>query len=292
MNERFQDLTLAEMAALASSYSARALSWTQIANLFDRHVYCVRSGLEQQEFDTLWSAGEDVCWMVNDFGWSGREAVRSAYAAAKDAVRQQTLTHLSALAPAVIANTPEELGAGEYELHSLVTPYIQVAGDNNTARGVWYSPGIAGHVDEAGTYRVAAVLVCYAADFVREEGGWKLRHLREYDDASVDVTGLIHDSALEAALRGETPTDGERPGMGGAKTREELEKMLAEGKAPPGRTGDTLRTLWDLPPAAVPGSLTMKDRPQTTLLRPNRFIDDMVEPYETWTEDMSVLRDY
>lgn len=285
-----ESLTLMELAQRSRSYAARALSWTEISNLFARHVYFIRSGLERRDFETLWSAREDICYMVNGLGWTGRAQVFGCYVSAKEQVQREVLTVLSALTPGIVENSPENLGAGEYALHSLVNPYIQVAGDNGTAKGVWYSPGIVGHVEADGEYHAYATAIVFAADFIREESGWKLWHLRESDEMGFPLDGAAMDRSLEAAKHGQVQEA--RPYGMHLPSKAELEEMLAQGKIPGGRTGETLRTLSDLPPASPEHNLTMTDRPKTSLLHPNRFIDDMIEPYDTWDDRLSVLRDY
>ncbi len=68
---------------------------------------------------------------------------------------------------------------GNLLLHYLATPMIEVAGDGQTARGVWRSPGVEAvrrgpDVPPVPLWSFGA----YAADFVRTGTGWKILHLR------------------------------------------------------------------------------------------------------------------
>lgn len=286
-----QEYTLRQMAQLAESYADRALAWTDISNLFARHVYYIRSGMERRDFNELWAHRPDICYLVNGVGFSGKNAVYNCYVAAKEMLQREVLHTLADLLPGQIEPTEKNRGSGEYELHSLINPFIQVAKDAKTAKGTWWSPGIVGHVEPDGAYHAYAAAVIFSADFIREDGVWKIWHLRETDEFSAPLDGDSLDRSLSNARKG---IPERQMAFGGMKmpTKAEIQAMLDEGKVPGGRTGEVLRTLYDLPPASPVHNLDMVDKPKTSILYPNRFIDDMVEPYETWDNSMSVLRDY
>lgn len=286
-----QEYTLREMAQLAERYAARALAWTDISNLFARHVYYIRSGMERRDFDELWADRPDICYLVNGAGFSGRNAVYNCYVASKEMLQRDVLRTLAELLPGQIEPTEKNRGSGEYELHSLINPFIQVAKDGKTAKGTWWSPGIVGHVEPDGTYRAYASAVIFSADFILEGGAWKIWHLRETDEFSTPLDGDSLDRSLANARKGIPEQHMAYSGMK-MPTKTELQAMLADDKVPGGRTGEVLRTLYDLPPACPTHNLEMVDKPRTSVLHPNRFIDDMVEPYDTWDDSMSVLRDY
>jgi ketosteroid isomerase-like protein len=68
-----------------------------------------------------------------------------------------------------------EADVGAMHMHTLTTPVIEVAGDGQTARAVWVSPGhetIDGHANWAWCK--------YACDFTVEDGEWKIWHLHVY----------------------------------------------------------------------------------------------------------------
>jgi len=62
--------------------------------------------------------------------------------------------------------------------HYITTPMIQVAGDGKTARGVFYSPGHETQVDKVGRRRAYWTWGSYSADFIKENGEWKIWHLK------------------------------------------------------------------------------------------------------------------
>ena len=71
----------------------------------------------------------------------------------------------------------------EYEgimlIHYLCNPYIEVAKDGKTARGLWWSPGI--ETVKRDAYSDPEAVWCfgaYANDFILEHGVWKIWHMR------------------------------------------------------------------------------------------------------------------
>jgi hypothetical protein len=67
--------------------------------------------------------------------------------------------------------------AGHMHLHTLTTPVIEVAGDGQTAQGVWVSPGVE---SAPGMMEDSWCWVKYGIDFVKEDGAWKIWHFHMY----------------------------------------------------------------------------------------------------------------
>jgi hypothetical protein len=66
---------------------------------------------------------------------------------------------------------------GHLHLHTLTTPVIEVAGDGQTAQGVWLSPGVESTPDMV---EDSWCWVKYGVDFVKEEETWKMWHFHMY----------------------------------------------------------------------------------------------------------------
>lgn len=98
----------------------------------------------------------DVSMEVSDWGvWVGEEAI----------------TYL-------FGTVMKEEPVGTMFIHTLATPVIQVAGDGRTAKGTWHSPGFETQI---GKDMVPHGFWCwgsYSADFIRENGVWKIWHLK------------------------------------------------------------------------------------------------------------------
>jgi hypothetical protein len=65
--------------------------------------------------------------------------------------------------------------------HDLTTPVIEVAGDGKTAKGVWTCPGVQSSPDpQTDELQAYWIWVKYKADFVQEDGQWKIWHFKVY----------------------------------------------------------------------------------------------------------------
>ena len=62
---------------------------------------------------------------------------------------------------------------GQMMQHTLATPVIEVAGDGQTAKGVWMSPGHEARV-MGGKLTAIWVWGTYGEDFIKEDGKWKI----------------------------------------------------------------------------------------------------------------------
>lgn len=82
---------------------------------------------------------------------------------------------------------------GTMHIHPNSSPFIEVAGDLKTARGVWdsYAPDI-GSGDSPGN----VVYSRYAVDFINQNGRWKIWHLQLYP-----VIGTASDKSLTAGAK-------------------------------------------------------------------------------------------
>ena len=65
--------------------------------------------------------------------------------------------------------------------HQLTTPVIQVADDGQTAKGLWFSSGHETTKDENGQLVPNWCWGKFGADFIKEDGQWKVWHYHWYD---------------------------------------------------------------------------------------------------------------
>lgn len=69
---------------------------------------------------------------------------------------------------------------GIMRMHTMSTPIVEVAEDGLTARGAWISPGHETMRDENSKHQAYWAWCKYGCDFVKEDGNWKIWHLRIY----------------------------------------------------------------------------------------------------------------
>ena len=111
-------------------------------------------------------------------------------------------------------------------MHTNTTPIIEIAGDGKTAKGIWYSPGMGLSADIRGDKvgaRGTFFWEKYGADFAKENGVWKIWHLRmAYDfTPAIDQKWLTYGDERKGGPPGGMAEAGERkdsaaapPGMG------------------------------------------------------------------------------
>jgi len=168
----------------------RVLATLQVQNLYSKHAYYHAVGLNLKELQDLWVSPDGpyakTATFTNPFGiWEGMELITEFYGTFYEQQKQKTLDRVSQEHPE-IENVPENLGVGmPYVIHTQTTPIIEVAGDGQTAKGMWYSPGISvegkmvnGRLESSGGWFFEK----YAVDFVKENGEWKIWHIGMYYD--------------------------------------------------------------------------------------------------------------
>lgn len=65
--------------------------------------------------------------------------------------------------------------------HHLTTPIIQIAEDGQTAKGLWFSPGHETNFMGGDKLQANWCWGKFGADFIREDGKWKIWHYHWYD---------------------------------------------------------------------------------------------------------------
>ena len=68
-------------------------------------------------------------------------------------------------------------GDGSMDRVNLMSPLVEVARDGETAKAMWYCPGVSARSEADGKMHLCWHYIRYAADFIREEGKWRLWHV-------------------------------------------------------------------------------------------------------------------
>ena len=168
------------------SDGTRAADTWAVRNLMSRHEYMHAADQNLEELDSFWVSRSGKYAATATFaspGWVmyGLETIRRAYGQKSHNDAEAARADLAKIDPNV-KDTPEFYGAGaEWVMHTSTTPLIEIAGDGKTAQGVFYSPGVGimpaiqgGKVD----LRPTMFWEKYGADFVKENGVWKIWHLQ------------------------------------------------------------------------------------------------------------------
>ena len=117
-------------------------------------------------------------------------------------MHQDHIEQINRLFPDIVKENKGKL-VGWMKMHTLCTPYIIVAGDGKTAKGTWESPGFATMIREG---RLQAVWMWerFAADFIKEDGEWKIWHLNALSQFNTPYEKSWVSDALEPKVMDQT----------------------------------------------------------------------------------------
>lgn len=156
-----------------------------IKNLMGKYANIVLLNREQEVFARFWSSREPTL-AFNDGVYRGTEAVKAYYTACRDR-NALVASLLQKRFPERLGGLSEEeiYGIGPFKVMPMYCPIIEVAGDSETAKGLWFCHGAVNAVESCGP-RARWTLGWFAVDFLREDSGWKIWHMQYVND--VDCT--------------------------------------------------------------------------------------------------------
>ncbi len=153
-----------------------------IKNLMGKLVNLTLLNREGEILSRFWSQREDLSLMLNDGAYVGRAAVGGYYAACE--ARNLLVARLlrDRFPEQLGGRSDEEIyGIGPFKVRPLSSPLIEVAGDGQTAKGLWTCQGAHNEVGPSGP--VANWTWGYfAVDFILEDDDWKIWHLQYLND--------------------------------------------------------------------------------------------------------------
>lgn len=187
----------------------------EIQNVMSMHEYYHAACLHGEEMNAIWAqntpgiAFEEA--LLNG-RYVGLEAIRAYYVEFFERFFKAALHEVREIFPRLTKEPEDRLAFGVQILHTLTTPVIEVAGDRETAKAVWLSPG---HVTAPVGGKLQAFWHWdrYAVDFVREAGAWKIWHMFVGKDFSTPYEKSWVETALDPApgIRLDTAPDFPKP---------------------------------------------------------------------------------
>ena len=167
---------------------ARAQDAVEIQNVMSWHVMYHCYGEHRAEMENIWvqeyenqmtaSFGQNQGFMVG-YGsiWDGYvEGHDTSWLSSAKRYCQNNGIDISGWTDEQILEVYG--GVGQLLLHVTTTSIIEVAKDGKTAKAFWYSPGMIAESGSSGN----TIWEAYGADFVQENGVWKLWHLHMFTD--------------------------------------------------------------------------------------------------------------
>lgn len=248
----YENLTPEEMAKQALYNSEKALAYYEIIKVWAAHAYCYRAQRQRYELEHFWAKEhDDIMYAHGTMAFWGRDTVTEYYARGNEIMNEGKLKIMSELYPGEIEDIPENLGIGDLVIRCQTTPYIEIASDLKTAKGIFNTPGFNTENDAEGKPVPMFMVGRDAVDFVRESDGWKIWHYRDSADMGFTFGPEIFD--MPGFVKGRT----------------------VEGSFPaPNRV---------LEPFAELGGFSTK--------KPANFSPELPAPYETWSEDISYSKE-
>lgn len=153
---------------------------------------------EAQIYDRWWSKREDVCLGVNEGWYQGKDAVKGYYDALGRKIQLASDIIAATFPDKLGGKTREELyGVGQLGVKPIDTFVIEIAGDGQTAKGLWSLHGTYADMTPSGP-------VSYwdwgywCVDFLLEDGAWKIWHMLDLHE--VDKRQGLNLTDLEPAL--------------------------------------------------------------------------------------------
>ena len=142
-----------------------------VKSLMNKRVFLQTADLREEELRTMW-VQEPEHQKTASYGsnWG--------YYVGMDEIRKYYVdSHAAALEEQKKTNGAAEVNMGNMYAHPLTTGLVELAEDGKTAKGLWYSIGNEAMAQADGTAHVQWMLGKVAADFIREEDGWKIWHI-------------------------------------------------------------------------------------------------------------------
>lgn len=198
-----------DLAALR--YQAQSARDVQdIQNLMSRRAMLHSIGHNEEELE-LWSRKREIRWAQNGGCWIGDD-YRRYYVDVNFQMQKAQLAALSKSNPAIANDFARNRYVGSTVLHILSTPIIEIAGDGQSAKGFWYTPGVILSSPDGKTGEGVNMWERYGVDFVREDGRWRFLHIEVITDFAYPFGG-----GLMTPVAGAPKADASNSGSEGSK---------------------------------------------------------------------------
>lgn len=174
----------------------------EIKNLMSRRSFLVTNDMRREELNKLWvrePKHRKTASLGSNWGYYvGMDDISNFYVVKFDEDRKEQLRMYCETHPEV-ENCFENQGIGCYNCHPLSTPLVVISGDGETAKGIWYSIGHDCFSDGQERANCRWSVNKYAADFVLEDGEWKIWHLIISNDMNLAVGANADDLPTKPA---------------------------------------------------------------------------------------------
>lgn len=157
----------------------RARDYAEIKTVYAGHCYSEAASKWRYELETYWAKEhDDIVYAVENDAWAGKESVYAYYVDCREANQKMRLEKLSELFPEEDLLKDDNLGIGDLGIRGGTTPYIEVAKDGKTAKGIWQTIALTSYLEDEGEPKPYLSIGRDCVEFIRESEGWKIWHFR------------------------------------------------------------------------------------------------------------------
>ncbi len=178
----------------------RIMDKEAIKKLMARRAFYYANNQRRRELDELWVSSREyrssASYGRNWGYYVGMDSIANYYVLEHSKKQYAELTAIHENNPAVTVDN-QNLGWGCTAFHTVTTPMLYIAGDGKTARGLWYSAGQETIMRADGTAKAYWTMDNMSADFVKENGDWKIWHLVVCSDFFVEAGTDFKTGTLE-----------------------------------------------------------------------------------------------
>lgn len=178
----------------------RIMDKEAIKKLMARRAFYYANNQRRRELDELWVSTReyrDSASYGRNWGYYvGMDSIANYYVLEHSKKQYADLAAIHENNPTVAVNN-QNLGWGCTAFHTVTTPMLYIAEDGKTARGLWYSAGQETIMQADGTAKAYWTMDNMSADFVKENGDWKIWHLVVCSDFFVEAGTDFKTGTLE-----------------------------------------------------------------------------------------------
>lgn len=185
----------------------RIMDKEAIKKLMARRAFYYANNQRRRELDELWVSTReyrDSASYGRNWGYYvGMDSIANYYVLEHTKKQYADLAAIHENDPSVAVDN-QNLGWGCTAFHTVTTPMLYIAGNGKTARGLWYSAGQETIMQADGTAKAYWTMDNMSADFVKENGSWKIWHLVVCSDFFVEA-GMDFKTGTLEPLTGPDP---------------------------------------------------------------------------------------
>lgn len=168
--------------------ASRITNIRAVENVMSKYAFLTYYKRFDEALNKFWTENEPTL-TTNDKKFIGYAAVRRYLVDQGEAETREGNEIMRKLFPEEFSGKKdsEMWGAGTAMVHTITTPVIELAEDEKTAKGMFYSLGSCTEIDPEKGPKAYWVWEKYAVDFVKEADGWKIWHLVTMTDFKTPV---------------------------------------------------------------------------------------------------------